>query len=247
MLSRNRASRTWIVALSLAVVLQTGDCAESGPMPGHVPDRLEIAHAVQIVKADPNLGKEHKVRTLHWVDETHRPTGGISMSFRWLLELMGWVAKSARVLVWVGIAILTAMLVTYLIRLLRSRKPYAKTTRARTPTHVLDLDIRPESLPSDIGATARGLWDTGEHRAALSLLYRGLLSRLAHVHSVPIRESSTEGDCLRLAAARLREVQRDYMQRLIQIWLRAVYGGQQPETGSLYALCDEFAPALDAP
>ena len=68
------------------------------------------------------------------------------------------------------------------------------------PTHVRDLDIRPESLPDDIGAAARALWDRGEHRAALALLYRGLLSRLAHVHRLPIRDSSTEGDCLALAA-----------------------------------------------
>ena len=44
------------------------------------------------------------------------------------------------------------------------------------------------------------LWDRGDHRAALALLYRGLLSRLVHVHRVPIRDSSTEGDCLALAA-----------------------------------------------
>jgi hypothetical protein len=111
---------------------------------------------------------------------------------------------------------------------------------------VQDLDIRPESLPDNIGAAARTLWDSGEHRAALSLLYRGVLSRLVHVHNIPIRDSSTEGDCLRLTATRLREEQRNYVALLIQIWQHAVYGGQQPETASLHTLCDGFAPALDA-
>ena len=46
------------------------------------------------------------------------------------------------------------------------------------PTHVRDLDIRPETLPADIGAAARQLWERGEQRAALALLYRGMLSRL---------------------------------------------------------------------
>jgi len=85
----------------------------------------------------------------------------------------------------------------------------------------------------------------GTFRAALSLLYRGLLSRLVHVHNVPIRDSSTEGDTLQMTATRLREDKRNYVTRLIGIWQHAVYGGQQPETGSLYVLCDEFAPALD--
>ena len=35
--------------------------------------------------------------------------------------------------------------------------------------------------------TALGLWERGEARAALSLLYRGLLSRLVHTYQVPIR------------------------------------------------------------
>jgi hypothetical protein len=76
-------------------------------------------------------------------------------------------------------------------------------------------------------------------------MYRGLLSRLVHVHNVPIRDSSTEGDTLQLTATRLGEDKRNYVTRLIRIWQHAVYGGQQPETGSLYVLCDEFAPALD--
>jgi hypothetical protein len=138
------------------------------------------------------------------------------------------------------------LLAVYLVRLIRARTPSRKINRTTAPTHVQDLDIRPESLPDNIGAVARNLWDKGEHRAALSLLYRGVLSRLVHVHNVPIRDSSTEGDCLRLSTPRLKEEQINYVALLIQVWQHAVYGGQQPETASLYTLCDGFAPALDA-
>jgi hypothetical protein len=162
------------------------------------------------------------------------------------VQLIGWFAQSARVLVWVAVALLAGLLAIYLVRLIRSRSPSNKVNRAIAPTHVQDLDIRPESLPDNIGTAARKLWDSGEHRAALSLLYRGVLSRLVHVHNVPIRDSSTEGDCLRLTATRLREEQRNYVALLIQVWQHAVYGGQPPEPASLYTLCDGFAPALDA-
>ena len=72
----------------------------------------------------------------------------------------------------------------------------------------------PRSLPADIGAAARALWDRGERRAALALLYRGLLSRLVHVHRLPIRDSRPKATALRLLKhifrARLPAIRRDW-------------------------------------
>jgi hypothetical protein len=115
------------------------------------------------------------------------------------------------------------------------------------PTHVRDLDIRPESLPDDVGGAALELWERGEHRAALALLYRGLLSRLAHVHAVPIRDSSTEGDCLALAATHLPATRAAYVERLIRVWQRAVYGNVEPTEEEFHFLGATFASALDMP
>ena len=210
------------------------------------PDRAAVARAIKIVKADPNLATERTIRTLHWVRKSDPTPTDTHNSLQWLLDLLGWFAQSARILVWVAVSLLAGLLVIFLLRLLRAHAPAKQLSRKTTPTHVQDLDIRPESLPDNIGAAARTLWDSGEHRAALSLLYRGLLSRLVHVHNVPIRDSSTEGDTLQLTSSRLGEAQRNYVTQLIRVWQHAVYGGQQPETGSLHVLCDEFARALDA-
>jgi hypothetical protein len=139
------------------------------------------------------------------------------------------------------------MLGVYLSRTLRDREKARAAGGLATPTHVQDLDIRPESLPDDIGAAARALWDRGERRAALALLYRGLLSRLAHVHSVPIRDSTTEGACVTLAAAHLSEERHEYVARLVRLWQRSVYGGQDADTAAVYSLCTGFTAALDAP
>lgn len=211
------------------------------------PTREDIKQALETVKADPNLAPEKTVRTLKWVQKSAtEPEPEAPRGFgQWLLDLMGWLAQSARVVVWVTVALLAAVLVVFVLRLLKEPSPSMGPRSKVIPTHVQDLDIRPESLPDNIGAAARTLWDGGDHRGALSLLYRGLLSRLVHVHNVPIRDSSTEGDALQLTATRLRDDKRDYVAQLIHIWQRAVYGGQQPETGSLYGLCDEFAAALD--
>jgi hypothetical protein len=215
---------------------------------GQAPTRAEITQAIEAVKADPNLTPEQTVRSLKWVQSADseprkpiEPRGG----FEWLIDLVSWVAQSARALVWVTMALLAGLLVVFVLRHVRERAPSMGKRRKIIPTHVQDLDIRPESLPDNIGAAARTLWDAGHHRSALSLLYRGLLSRLVHVHNIPIRDSSTEGDTLQLTAARMPIDKTDYVNRLIGIWQHAVYGGRAPDTGVLHGLCDEFAPALD--
>ncbi len=118
----------------------------------------------------------------------------------WIGDLFGWMGEISQMLFWLVIAALVALLAVLMVRVFASGPGRDATKSFIAPTHVQDLDIRPESLPPDIGAVARALWDRGEQRAALALLYRGLLSRLAHVYEVPIRDSSTEGDCLTLAA-----------------------------------------------
>jgi len=114
------------------------------------------------------------------------------------------------------------------------------------PSHVRDLDIRPESLPDDIAGAARALWQRGEQRACLSLLYRGALSRLVHGHAVPIRAASTEGECVRLAADVLPPEGSGFVERLVQAWLLSVYGARAPEAAGVLALCDEFDTRLPA-
>ena len=149
--------------------------------------------------------------------------------------------------VWVLLAGLAALLVVFIFRLVKENRLPEKSRRFVAPTHVQDLDIRPESLPPDIGAAARALWDRGEQRAALALLYRGMLSRLAHVHEVPIRDSSTEGDCLGLAARSLDAARVAYATQLVRTWQRAIYGGLTIETPQVWDLCARFAAHLDGP
>ena len=110
----------------------------------------------------------------------------------------------------------------------------------RLPSHVRELDIRPESLPADIGAAVRELWLAGERRAALSLLYRGTLSRLVHSYAVAIGDASTEGDCVRLARAALPAPRADFVAALVHAWQLAVYGDRPLATEHVLRLCADF-------
>jgi hypothetical protein len=229
----------------LALLLAAHAAPAAAQVADRPPDDAEVARAMQQVKADPNLATERTIKTLRW-KESNTPPSPRPAWVDWVLGFFRWLDQSARVLVWGAVAALAALLAFYIVRTVRSWDSASADREFVAPTHVQDLDIRPESLPGDIGAAARALWDGGEHRAALALLYRGLLSRLAHSYQLPVRDSSTEGDCLALSA-RLGGPGRDYAARLIVLWQDAVYGHFDADTSAVHALCDGFAPALDTP
>jgi len=165
----------------------------------------------------------------------------------WIAGFFNWTMESARYLMWATIVFFVAWLGVQLVSVLRHWGSARTTEPFVVPTHVRDLDIRPESLPANVGAAARALWDRGEHRAALSLLYRGLLSRLTHVHRVPIQSSTTEGDCLSLLPGRVPTTTDEYSTRLVDAWRAFVYGGNEAAAPVIHALCDGFGGALDRP
>jgi hypothetical protein len=210
------------------------------------PDAATINRALAEVKADPNFATSRTIKTLKWKTTATRRSTGTPPWLQWLVGLIRWFDQVGRYFVWCTAIVLAGMLGAYLYRIVRARAERSRGREFIAPTHVQDLDIRPESLPADIGAAARTLWDRGEHRAALALLYRGLLSRLAHTYQVPIRDSSTEGDCLALSSTHLDGGRHEYASRLVRVWQRTVYGHEPVDSTVVHALCDGFAPALDA-
>ena len=207
-----------------------------------------VGAAIQKLKNDPNLKFSRYVHTLRWAGKNAKePATDNPAWLDWLLNLFRWVGEVGRIFVWVACAIVAAVIVIFVVRIIRAARLERSGIAAFAPTHVRDLDIRPESLPDDIGASARELWNRGEHRQALALLYRGALSRLVHAHGVPIKHSSTEGECVSLAAQHLNASATAYFAQLVRVWQRAVYGGNDPQTDTAMALCDGFSAALDPP
>ena len=237
-----RAAAAILTAL-LAAYRPAAPAAQQGAAPAETPDRAAITRALETVKADPNLGAERTIKTLRWKPVSPGKRTPTPRWLSWIAGLFGWLGESVRFLVWCAALGLVGLVAVYLSRLARTRLGQSGADTFVAPTHVGDLDIRPETLPPDIGAAACLLWERGEQRAALALLYRGLLSRLAHVHRVPIRDSSTEGDCLALAVAQLPD-RSEYVTRLVRAWQWLGYGHETLESAAVHRLCDEFALAL---
>ncbi len=250
----------WAAALPIAVwAAAPGDLATPADLavpagattPDRVelPDNLAIDRALAPLRADADLGGRHKARTLRWIDaDEPKPDGATAP---WLLRLFERVSQGASLLLWVAGTIAAAFTGVWLYRYLRQRSARrAGDEAAQRPSAQLgDLDLRPVSLPDDIGAAAKALLEGGHLRKALSLLYRGALSRAVYRFGVPIGAAATEGEVLCAVEARLDAPRARYIGELVQLWRRAVYAGDSSTLPAATAdgivrLCDRFDEAL---
>jgi len=242
----------WARGLLLAVLAVSCAGVPLAAAAQEPPTREQVKAAVDKVRADPNMPgfkTEKKLRFKARDEEDEEPDKKTD-SLDWLRDFVKVVAEGARWLIWGLGALALAWLVIRLRRWMQVRAGGARPGKAPLPSHVGSLDIRPESLPDDIGNAAAALWQRGRHRPALSLLYRGALSRLVHSHGVPVRAASTEGECVALAAPRLTPPAQAFFVRLVGAWQLAAYGGRLPSTSEVLAVCGEFdlhLPATAAP
>jgi hypothetical protein len=202
-----------------------------------------VQAAVETLRRDPNLNHDKTIRSLHWVAGKQEPPPRDSPA--WVVSLFLFLTQSASLVIWVAGAAGLAVAAVWAYRLARARRSAPPVAAVQGSSRVQDLDIDPNSLPADVGGTALRLLDAGRTREALSLLYRGALSRMVHRFSVVVGESFTEGEALRAARQRLEQPQVSYFATLVALWQRVVYAAEAPAAESVTALCREFAPTFD--
>ena len=225
------------VALT-ALLLGMPSGAAEGPL-----TREEIRAAVGQLAADPNLSGEQKTRELRWIRSGAPPPPADTPS--WAGGFFDFLARSLSVLLWTAGIAGAAFAAVWVIRWLRSLPPVVEPEPPALVRSVSGLDIRPASLPEDIGAAALALLEGQRTREALSLLYRGALSRAVHRYGAAIGASFTEGEALRAANARLDPSRAAYVADLVNVWQRTVYAGDSAPRETVERLCRSFAPAMD--
>jgi len=231
-------------ALLLVVMIGCQAAGHTSDPHGAAPSRAQIQAAVAKLRLDPNLSGESKFRTLRWSGNSSSPPPSDPPS--WLTGLFEFLGQTSSFLLWVAGTIAVAIAAIWVIRTLKARSPSRQVQHPQgAVSHVRQLDIRPDSLPGDVGAAALALLDAGHTRDALSLLYRGALSRAVHRYGVLIGESFTEGEALKAARGRLDPSRNAYFAELVGLWQRAVYAGETTAHDSIARLCGAFSPTLD--
>jgi hypothetical protein len=195
----------------------------------------------EVMKA-PEFGARRPVWHLHL---RHEPAPEpVRQPPAWLTIL---AHRLARLLRW----LIPAALVALLLRLLWTHRTalgaaLGGAAPVRAPERMFGLDIRPQALPADLPGAAARLWDQGDPRGALALLYRGALAHLAHGLHAPVNTASTEGECRVQADRALPEPAARYFARLLDAWQGAAYGGRVPPPGDR-ELCVQWAGHFPAP
>ncbi|MCY3001399.1 MAG: DUF4129 domain-containing protein, partial [Planctomycetota bacterium] len=121
-----------------------------------------------------------------------------------------------------------------------------KTEAAAEPvTHVFGLDVRPQSLPDDVGARARELWLAGQATEAMGLLYRAALSRLIARAGLEVEPGDTERDCVERVRRKGVLTTAEFFERVTRAWLVCAYSRAKPADEVALELCDRWSGVFE--
>ncbi|MCQ4345978.1 DUF4129 domain-containing protein [Pseudomonas stutzeri] len=153
-----------------------------------------------------------------------------------ILEVLLWGLLAA------GLAVLAWRYRDWLGAFVR-RPPAAPEHQTPPPAELFGLAVDPRSLPDDLPACVEQLWPN-DPRAALGLLYRGLLSHLLHRRRLPLKAAHTEGEVLVLLQRLDDPPLAAFATRLLDAWQALAYGSRPPPAELGAELCAAWR-ALD--
>jgi hypothetical protein len=242
--SRVKAVALGVLIGPLSPVAPAADAVQSAPPTNTALAPAAMDAAIVELRHDPNLGGQTKIRTLRWVTKSQpRPP---QTSPGWMFGLFEYAGQFAGLLLWVAGAGAVAMAAVWIFRLLKSREPRAVPAQAEvSDRRVLDLDIRPDSLPDDVSAAALELLRAGRLRDSLSLLYRASLSSAVHRFGVAIGAHHTEREVLGAVRGALDEPRARYFADLVTIRQRVVYAGEVLAPEAVLPFCAGFSTFFD--
>lgn len=116
---------------------------------------------------------------------------------------------------------------------------------APAAAQLFGLAVDPLSLPDDLPAAVERLW-ADDPRAALALLYRGLLSHLLHQRQLPLKAAHTEGEVLVQVQGLADPALSAYAERLLAAWQALAYGRRPPPASLGGELCAQWRQLTQA-
>ncbi|WP_266159803.1 DUF4129 domain-containing protein [Dyella silvatica] len=192
----------------------------------------KFAEAAAQAYNDPRFGGSRTEKT--WVlRHPPKPQETISPPGRFMFGNL--FASGLNVLLWALLAVAVGALLVFALKYVRKHpfKPGASVSPVLAQVHEVVLT---QALPDDLAAATRSMWQSGQRREALALLYRGSMDRLATALNISLPLDATEADCLRRART-LDDTQRS--QRVVAIvrtWQHAAYANRFPSDSDIDAL-----------
>jgi hypothetical protein len=216
-------------------------------------EREAIREEIITIKQGPDFHRMETQRVLKSPEKTDDDRD-FSGFWRALFKLFSGTGEFARGMAGVAELVLWGLVLLAVVLLILKyghwleRIPQLLPGRRKRPEYqpqmLFGMAVTQESLPDDVGAVALDLWQRGEQRQALALLYRASLASLLQV-GVPLREGSTEQECLHLAERLHTELgipptSMNYFAHLTRVWRQLAYGHLAPAENEATKLCRDW-------
>ncbi|WDR33864.1 DUF4129 domain-containing protein [Pseudomonas serboccidentalis] len=225
--------------------------APQAPRLLHQPLTSQAAHdSIKALLEQPPFKNKESVTRYRFGDDPATPAEARpGEAPQWLKTLLGWLDSQRfnalgtliEVLLWGALIAAIGWLIWRYREFLRTfvsrRAKLPARVRPPVPQQAFGLDLDPQTLPDDIAASAEQLWHS-QPRAALGLLYRGLLSRLLHDFDLTLKPADTEHQVL----LRVEQLQRpellSFSRTLTLHWQNMAYGHRVPAAHLQQELCN---------
>jgi hypothetical protein len=161
---------------------------------------------------------------------------GLETMFKAMSGLIGFLAEYG---LWLLLALLLSWLIwksTDWMPWLKDQMPAKRELDQVSEKEVLDID----SLPGNISSAVRKLWQQ-QPRAALALLYRGSVEKLADRLGTPFPPGATEAECIRRSRRLAEPDSEAVFQKVVRAWQAAAYAHRLPDSGEFDILLDEWS------
>ncbi len=197
-------------------------------------------HVIQEIFEREEMGKKEVHKYLEFIGDNEESAKD-GFDFERFKDIAVYLAQIFKLLLILIIVILIAAL-------LMSRDKWLhllgigslpKTEKAMVES-LFGMDLRPDSLPEDIAASARQLAESNDLRGSLSLLYRGVLSILVNQDKLAITDAHTENEILTLADNSIKNTRNNYLGRLTNEWIITAYSQSMSAKEQVLNLCDQW-------
>ncbi len=187
------------------------------------------------------MGRTETVRELKYIGDPADREQKSYFDFSHLRGIFVYFAKVFKALLILALLIAIIMLILNREKWLPMLGIGQKQQKSAAAVETLfGMDLRPESLPQDIGASAKTLVEKNDIRGALSLLYRGALSVLINKDMLKVNEGHTESEILSIARPKLNDQRKSYLGQLTSQWILTAYGHKTSPSELALQLCDHW-------